>query len=106
MPRYPDYYEKPFHAYPSGNLCWEAALEVTMAAKSVHAFVMDPDGKTLDPEVGEGAHCIIIRKQPGEFLGLAHKQLDAKLRPQCATCITALSASCVALLIALRVTAT
>lgn len=33
-----------------GNLCWEAALEVTMAAKSVHAMVMDPAGKTMDPE--------------------------------------------------------
>ena len=38
-----------FHAYPSGNLCWEAALEVTAAAKSVHAAVMDPEGKRLDP---------------------------------------------------------
>mmetsp|Transcript_27277 Transcript_27277/g.73716 ORF Transcript_27277/g.73716 Transcript_27277/m.73716 type:complete len:369 (+) Transcript_27277:120-1226(+) len=47
---YPAYYEQPFHAYPSGNLCMEAALEVTMAAKSVHAFVMDPAGKTLDPQ--------------------------------------------------------
>ena len=47
---YPAYYKKPFHAYPSGNLCVEAALEVSMAAKSVHALVMDPAGKTLDPE--------------------------------------------------------
>ncbi len=30
---YPDYYQRPFHAYEQGNLCWEAALEVTMAAK-------------------------------------------------------------------------
>ena len=33
-----------------GNLCWEAALEVTMAAKSVHAPVMDPTNKIMDPE--------------------------------------------------------
>ncbi|KAF5829160.1 S-adenosyl-L-methionine-dependent methyltransferase [Dunaliella salina] len=51
--QYPAYYEQPFHAYPSGNLCMEAALEVTMAAKSVHALVMDPAGKTLDPEGDE-----------------------------------------------------
>lgn len=47
---YPSYYTQPFHAYTEGNLCWEAALEVTMAAKSVHAMVMDPAGKTMDPE--------------------------------------------------------
>ncbi|KAG2429387.1 hypothetical protein HXX76_011152 [Chlamydomonas incerta] len=46
---YPAYYTQPFHAYSQGNLCWEAALEVTMAAKSVHAMVMDPAGKTMDP---------------------------------------------------------
>eukprot|EP00983_Pelagomonas_calceolata_P111162 1159756-Pelagomonas_calceolata.AAC.4 len=54
---YPAYYEQPFHAYPSGNLCMEAALEVTMAAKSVHAFVMDPAGKTLDPQVRREVCC-------------------------------------------------
>ena len=48
--RYPSYYTQPFHAYEKGNLSMEAALEVTMAAKSVHAIVMDPTGKTLDPE--------------------------------------------------------
>ena len=25
----PSYYTQPFHAYPEGNLCWEAALQVT-----------------------------------------------------------------------------
>jgi hypothetical protein len=25
----PTYYEKPFHAYDQGNLCWQAAFEVT-----------------------------------------------------------------------------
>lgn len=25
---YPSYYTKPFHAYESGNLCWEAAFQV------------------------------------------------------------------------------
>ena len=48
--QYPLYYTKPFHAYEDGNLCLEAALEVSMAAKSVHALVMDPAGKELDPE--------------------------------------------------------
>ena len=47
---YPDYYQVPFHAYEKGNLSVEAALEVTVAATSVHATVMDPEGKRLDPE--------------------------------------------------------
>lgn len=48
--RVPSYYFAPFHAYPHGNLSMEAALEVTVAAQSVHASVMDPAGKALDPE--------------------------------------------------------
>lgn len=27
--QYPDYYLQPFHAYDEGNLCWEAAFEVS-----------------------------------------------------------------------------
>lgn len=37
------YYLKPFHAYEMGNLSWDAALEVELAAKSVHANVFDPE---------------------------------------------------------------
>ncbi|KAH7403942.1 hypothetical protein KP509_15G001900 [Ceratopteris richardii] len=46
---YPDYYMKPFHAYEAGNLSWDAALEVELAAKSVHANIFDPERKKLDP---------------------------------------------------------
>ncbi|XP_024400668.1 uncharacterized protein [Physcomitrium patens] len=46
---YPEYYLKPFHAYDTGNLSWDAALEVELAAKSVHANVFDPERKVLDP---------------------------------------------------------
>lgn len=46
----PAYYCQPFHAYASGNLCWEAAVEMTVAARSVHSVVFDPQGKRLDPE--------------------------------------------------------
>ncbi|MGL5080619.1 MAG: class I SAM-dependent methyltransferase [Microcoleaceae cyanobacterium] len=28
---YPDYYQKPFHAYDQGNLCWQAAFEAESA---------------------------------------------------------------------------
>ena len=34
---YPDYYLKPFHAYEQGNLSWQAATEVEVAAKAVHS---------------------------------------------------------------------
>ncbi len=27
---YPEYYVQPFHAYDSGNLCWEAAFQVKL----------------------------------------------------------------------------
>jgi hypothetical protein len=37
------YYLKPFHAYDNGNLSWDAALEVELAAKSMHANVFDPE---------------------------------------------------------------
>ena len=32
--RYPDYYTKPFHAYNDGNLCWEAAFQVSISFKA------------------------------------------------------------------------
>ena len=34
---YPEYYLKPFHAYETGNLSWQAATEVEVAAKAVHS---------------------------------------------------------------------
>ncbi|MCO5556222.1 hypothetical protein L7F22_009768 [Adiantum nelumboides] len=45
---FPDYYLKPFHAYETGNLSWDAALEAELAAKSVHANVFYPERKKLD----------------------------------------------------------
>lgn len=46
--RYPSYYTQPFHAYDSGNLCWEAAFQAPSAAKLVHAAVMDPENKAME----------------------------------------------------------
>lgn len=48
--KFPSYYTVPFHAYPEGNLGMSPALEMTVAAKSVHSTVYDPTGKTLDPQ--------------------------------------------------------
>jgi SAM-dependent methyltransferase len=45
----PEYYRRAFHAYPDGNLSLDAAMEVTVASRSVHATVFDEAGKALDP---------------------------------------------------------
>ncbi|KAL0049057.1 hypothetical protein WJX82_005201 [Trebouxia sp. C0006] len=46
----PAYYRSSFHAYQQGNLCWEAAWEANMVSQFVHATVMDPKRKHMDPE--------------------------------------------------------
>ncbi|MBE9030515.1 class I SAM-dependent methyltransferase [filamentous cyanobacterium LEGE 11480] len=55
---YPDYYLQPFHAYDQGNLSWEAATEVEVAAKAVHS--------RLWPETNAGS-----------TMRLRHNYLDA-----------------------------
>ena len=42
--QYPDYYVTSFHAYEEGNLGWEPALEVEVAACAVHARIWDKEG--------------------------------------------------------------
>ncbi len=37
--KYPDYYLKPFHAYEEGNLGWNPATEVEVAAVAVHSRI-------------------------------------------------------------------
>lgn len=47
----PQYYNVPFHAYQDGNMSIDAALEVTNAAKSVHATVFSTDDcQKVDPD--------------------------------------------------------
>ncbi len=53
---YPAYYTQPFHAYEQGNLCWDAALEFALSAAAVHAPVMDPLNKALDPRCDSAWH--------------------------------------------------
>ncbi|CAI5500349.1 unnamed protein product, partial [Closterium sp. Naga37s-1] len=74
---YPEYYTKPFHAYEKGNLSLDAALEVELAAKAVHAPVFDPESKTLDPEgdanLRRGYHAKLVeqlRIQPRSIVDL------------------------------------
>ncbi|KAK9830049.1 hypothetical protein WJX72_009428 [[Myrmecia] bisecta] len=43
----PEYYTLPFHAYPEGHLSLAAALRADVDGRSVHAPVMDPEGKEM-----------------------------------------------------------
>ncbi|CAM9879814.1 unnamed protein product [Pylaiella littoralis] len=44
----PSYYYAPFHCYPEGNLCWQAALEVEPSAICVHANLYTEDNKIFE----------------------------------------------------------
>lgn len=46
----PSYYQKPFHAYENGNLCWDAAWEAEIASAAVGARNFPAHGRN-----GEGA---------------------------------------------------
>lgn len=56
---YPDYYYRSFHAYDSGNLDWEAALEVEVAARTVHAGIWADAGAQGDPKLRESYHEVL-----------------------------------------------
>ena len=60
---YPDYYTSSFHAYDEGNLGWLPAMEVSAAARSVHARIWsDPDeraGLQGDKSLRESYHQVL-----------------------------------------------
>jgi ubiquinone/menaquinone biosynthesis C-methylase UbiE len=61
---YPDYYLCSFHAYETGNLSWEAAWEVEVAAKAVHAGIY-PEAKSLgDAKLRQTYHDILLQQIP------------------------------------------
>lgn len=70
---YPDYYCRSFHAYDDGNLNWEAALEVEVAARAVHAGIWADAGAQGDPKLRESYHEVLkskINNQPRDILDL------------------------------------
>jgi ubiquinone/menaquinone biosynthesis C-methylase UbiE len=70
---YPEYYLRSFHAYEQGNLNWEAAWEVEVAAYTVHAGIWPGAGAKGDPQLRQSYHDIIksqINIQPREILDL------------------------------------
>jgi ubiquinone/menaquinone biosynthesis C-methylase UbiE len=70
---YPEYYLRSFHAYEQGNLNWEAAWEVEVAAYTVHAGIWPNAGANGDPQLRQSYHDIIkvqIDIQPQDILDL------------------------------------
>jgi ubiquinone/menaquinone biosynthesis C-methylase UbiE len=56
---YPDYYLTSFHAYSEGNMGWEPAMEVEVAAYSVHAKIFAETGKNGDRQLRHTYHQVL-----------------------------------------------
>lgn len=70
---YPDYYLRPFHAYEQGNLSWEAATEVEVAAHAVHARIWPDAGAQGDARLRQSYHAVVqaqVSQPPQEILDL------------------------------------
>ncbi len=62
--KYPEYYLTSFHAYDRGNMSWDAAMEVEVAAYSVHAKIFTETGKTGDTRLRQSYHDLIAQTLP------------------------------------------
>ncbi|OIP71620.1 MAG: SAM-dependent methyltransferase [Oscillatoriales cyanobacterium CG2_30_40_61] len=62
--QYPDYYLTSFHAYDSGNLSWQAAVEVEVAAYSVHAKIWPEAGAQGDAKLRQSYHDLVKAQLP------------------------------------------
>ncbi len=61
---YPDYYTTSFHAYAEGNLGWEPAIEVEVAALAVHSRVFPEGGPDGDARLRESYHTALRGRLP------------------------------------------
>ena len=61
---YPDYYLTSFHAYAEGNMGWEPAMEVEVAAYSVHAKIFAETGKNGDQQLRQSYHEVLQANIP------------------------------------------
>ena len=66
---YPDYYRQSFHAYDEGNLGWQPAMEVGVAAKAVHARLWPEEGANGDAKLRQQYHDVLQAQlsQPPQF---------------------------------------
>ncbi|MEG5041906.1 MULTISPECIES: class I SAM-dependent methyltransferase [unclassified Microcoleus] len=70
---YPKYYLTSFHAYEKGNMSWEAATEVEVAARAVHAGIWPEAGAEGDAKLRASYHEIIksqIASSPQDIVDL------------------------------------
>ncbi|AFZ12353.1 Methyltransferase type 11 [Crinalium epipsammum PCC 9333] len=68
---YPEYYLRTFHAYDEGNLGWHPALEVSVAARAVHAGIWQGAGAEGDAKLRESYHEVLkssLAQAPGDIL--------------------------------------
>jgi ubiquinone/menaquinone biosynthesis C-methylase UbiE len=56
---YPSYYLTSFHAYSEGNMGWQPAMEVEVAAYSVHAKIFAETGTTGDRQLRQSYHRVL-----------------------------------------------
>jgi ubiquinone/menaquinone biosynthesis C-methylase UbiE len=56
---YPEYYLTSFHAYNEGNMGWMPAMEVEVAAYSVHAKIFAETGHTGDRQLRQSYHQVL-----------------------------------------------
>jgi SAM-dependent methyltransferase len=63
---YPEYYLRTFHAYDEGNLGWEAAMEVEVAAHAVHARIWPDAGAQGDAKLRQSYHDVLKAQLPVE----------------------------------------
>ncbi len=61
---YPNYYTTSFHAYDEGNLGWQPAMEVEVAAKAVHARIWPGAGAAGDARLRQSYHDVLTAKLP------------------------------------------
>jgi ubiquinone/menaquinone biosynthesis C-methylase UbiE len=61
---YPDYYLRSFHAYEQGNLSWDAAMEVEVAAHAVHARIWPDAGAQGDAMLRQSYHTLLQQHIP------------------------------------------
>jgi len=63
---YPDYYVTSFHAYEQGNLSWDAAMEVEVAAYAVHARLWPDAGAKGDAMLRQSFHTVLKQEIPAD----------------------------------------
>lgn len=61
---YPEYYFRAFHAYEDGNLSWQPAFELEVAASTVHAGIWPDAGAKGDAKLRQSYHDILTRSLP------------------------------------------